>query len=349
VSVTLLSLIVTGTVWGQEPPEETEVLEQDVGAAGDIQIAAYPSPDMNYQGYLTDSSGTPLDGTYTMIFSLWNSQSAGAGDLKWGPVTKSVQVSEGLFNVTLEDIDPHDSLDDPAYLEIKVNGTTLPRQPLRAVPYAMGLIAGSRLRGNTASGLDFGFEVVHANGRGILVNAIGADPYGRLGEYGIHNQDITYSEDGYAGPDTTLWLPAASSVLQGTPTATVTVATNGETLVRTNTTEVVTLTIPIQIAQPYGRPYLISDTVVYYKVENTTSINNASIKGRKFSTNQALTIGTNSTPQSQTSYSSFLIKATQDYTVTNTTAPTNIQLQVSMVDGSVLHVYGAKMTLVSYY
>ena len=158
----LLALVAVGTAVGQgpEPPlSEPEAItdpaeaEGGAGAEGEISIVARPAKTMNYQGYLTDGSGNPLDGNYDMVFSLWDEEGAGAGTREWGDEThNAVPVSNGLFTVVLGEtvaLDPYTDFDEQLYLEITVNGTTLPRQMLRAVPYAMGLTIGAQAVGTT--------------------------------------------------------------------------------------------------------------------------------------------------------------------------------------------------------
>jgi hypothetical protein len=64
-------------------------------------------PLINYQGRLTDQTGSPLPaGAYTLQFRLWDSQTAtnagGGGDLIWGQQYANIAVqSNGVFNVIL--------------------------------------------------------------------------------------------------------------------------------------------------------------------------------------------------------------------------------------------------------
>ena len=73
------------------------------------------------------------------------------GSLRWGPETHTnVPVKNGSFQIVLGDQIPFSSglFNDALYLELAINGTTLPRQKLRAVPYALtalGLVSGARI------------------------------------------------------------------------------------------------------------------------------------------------------------------------------------------------------------
>ena len=102
---------------------------------------------INYQGYLTNSSGVALDGSYTLTFELFDAATAGAS--MWGPETHtSVPVARGIFHVALGSIvalQPND-FDKALFLNVKVNGESMtPRQPLQTVPYAFGLVPGAEI------------------------------------------------------------------------------------------------------------------------------------------------------------------------------------------------------------
>ena len=84
------------------------VLLMGVGIAGAAPLRRQPSPAsveatvssaINYQGRLTNASGAPLNGTYTMRFIVYNA--AVAGTALWDSGNLSVAVDNGLFNVPL--------------------------------------------------------------------------------------------------------------------------------------------------------------------------------------------------------------------------------------------------------
>ncbi|HEX7400595.1 MAG TPA: hypothetical protein VF369_00325, partial [candidate division Zixibacteria bacterium] len=89
------------------------VLLVGLGLAGVPQL-------INYQGMLTDNSGTPLNGTYSIIFKIYNAESAGTK--RWEETQSGVLVSNGLFNVILGSVNPIDSLDfnEQYWLDITV-------------------------------------------------------------------------------------------------------------------------------------------------------------------------------------------------------------------------------------
>lgn len=90
---------------------------------------------INYQGYLTNTAGVPLTGTYPMVFALCDA--ATAGTCPWTE-SQSVAVDKGIFNVTLGSATPLSLVFDiPYFLDIQVNGEQMSaRQPLTSVGYA---------------------------------------------------------------------------------------------------------------------------------------------------------------------------------------------------------------------
>jgi hypothetical protein len=94
---------------------------------------------INYQGYLTDSSGTPLNGSLSMIFAIYDA--ASGGTQLWTETQPSVPVTNGLFNVLLGSVNPINAshLNGESYLGIQVGADleVTPRQRLASVPYAM--------------------------------------------------------------------------------------------------------------------------------------------------------------------------------------------------------------------
>jgi hypothetical protein len=92
---------------------------------------------INYQGYLTDSGSNPVDGSVSIVFSIYSTDIGGTS--LWSE-TQTVMVKKGLFNVQLGSATPLPSFSvSPRYLGIKV-GTDpemTPRQLLASAPYAL--------------------------------------------------------------------------------------------------------------------------------------------------------------------------------------------------------------------
>jgi hypothetical protein len=100
---------------------------------GLVPQLAWAVPNViNYQGYLTDSSSSPLNGAVNVTLKFWDALTGGnvLGSPKSYP---NVNVNNGVFsqNVDVSDI----TFDNPVYVETTVNGETLaPRQLVTSVP-----------------------------------------------------------------------------------------------------------------------------------------------------------------------------------------------------------------------
>jgi hypothetical protein len=211
----------------------------------------------------------------------------------------------------------------------------------------MGLTAGAQVRGATASMTQFGLRVQNDNGRGIYADGAGDNIYG------IYNADITYSSEGYAGPDTYIWIPAQNAVIDydDRNDAHIEIQTYGEAIIQADLdNRTVDVHIPIQIERPYGRNYLLREARVYYKVNANARIDDGYIRGRDFSTGTAFTIATNDTDQTSNVFDFFTIQPTDPYTVTTTMAPTNIEIEIYMTtDAGTVNLYGVRLRLDSDY
>ncbi len=99
---------------------------------------------LEYQGYLTDSVGTPIDcqgcaTPYNFKFSLYDQQVD--GNLLWSELHPGLHIANGVFHAELglqEALDA-ELMDGTPWLEIQVNNQApmIPRQRLISVPYAL--------------------------------------------------------------------------------------------------------------------------------------------------------------------------------------------------------------------
>ena len=109
---------------------------------------------INYQGYLTNAVGVPVNGTVQMVFSIYNVPSGGTG--LWTE-TQNVTVTHGVYNVEFGDVTPVNlAFDVQYYLGIKV-GTDpemTPRIPLTSVGYAFRAQTVETIGSHTHSGAD---------------------------------------------------------------------------------------------------------------------------------------------------------------------------------------------------
>jgi len=93
---------------------------------------------MNYQGFLMDSVGAPVNDTVSMSFSIWNDSSA--GNQLWNE-TQNVIVQDGLFSVILGSTNPiPDSIFKSGlsrWVQLQIEGQILsPRSEITSVGYA---------------------------------------------------------------------------------------------------------------------------------------------------------------------------------------------------------------------
>jgi hypothetical protein len=100
-------------------------------------LAAVPST-INYQGYLKDSAGAPVNGPTSIRFSLYSSNPPRNDNYVWRE-TKSVTPSNGIYSSQLGSVTPITaSFDVPYWLGVKVaTDAEMPLQPLASVPYAL--------------------------------------------------------------------------------------------------------------------------------------------------------------------------------------------------------------------
>ena len=97
---------------------------------------------MNYQGYLTSSGGTPVAGTKTITFRIYDQPSSGSS--LWTETQSGVSIANGLFDVMLGAIVPLSTVSankwrDTLYLGVTIEGDTelLPRELLVSSAYAL--------------------------------------------------------------------------------------------------------------------------------------------------------------------------------------------------------------------
>ncbi|GMQ83767.1 MAG: hypothetical protein BMS9Abin06_0507 [Gammaproteobacteria bacterium] len=135
-------------------------------------------PDnISYQGYLTDSSGSPIDVPVSVTFSLFNVSLGGVA--LWSD-TQVVSASNGLFSVQLGgggNPFPAGIFGEPLWLAINVasDGEMSPRRPLVSAAYAHVADDAFMLEGFSASSLDQSAHVADmANPHNVTGAQIGA-------------------------------------------------------------------------------------------------------------------------------------------------------------------------------
>lgn len=106
----------------------------------EIELASVDSsiPSIiSYQGILSGTSGDPINSSYTMEFSIFNTSEGGSP--LWSEEHSSVSIENGVFNIhlgtnsTLSDL----KFDEPYWLSISVDGVLLsPRIEFASTPYS---------------------------------------------------------------------------------------------------------------------------------------------------------------------------------------------------------------------
>jgi len=148
-----------------------------------FSVFAVP-PAISYQGYLTDPSGSPVDGNVDITFSLYDAETSGSHS--WQETQISVAVSKGLFKVDLGAISPFATgqFDIPMWLGIKVgvDAEMSPRQPLSSVGYAFKAEDAETLGGLSPVDLNQSAHVTNAaNPHNVTAAQAGAATITALG------------------------------------------------------------------------------------------------------------------------------------------------------------------------
>ncbi|MFO0859594.1 MAG: tail fiber domain-containing protein [Phycisphaerales bacterium] len=121
-----------------------------------LGASAQQSSAFTYQGRVTDS-GAPMNGTVNLQLSLWKDAVSGSVADRIGNVQtlSNVPVSNGVFTVvanSLSEFGANPFSGEARWLQVSVNGVTvLPRQQLRSMPYASGLVSGGGAVGNSTT------------------------------------------------------------------------------------------------------------------------------------------------------------------------------------------------------
>ncbi len=141
--------------------------------AGSV-FGANQGSEFNYQGEL-NAGGVPANGVFDLEFYLFDVATAGTEE---DMVTlNDVTVTDGVFSVEIDFGHPV-FMGDQYWLEVAVRDgastgsyeTLSPRQPINAVPYAMGLVPGAIVDGNAGgsnSAAITGINPSSSSGRGL--------------------------------------------------------------------------------------------------------------------------------------------------------------------------------------
>jgi hypothetical protein len=126
------------------------------------QVLALPKP-INYQGYLTQPDGTPIDTTVAMELELWTD--ATTGILLYSESHPAVTISKGRFSIEISTGTPtsgtfnSDHFKQDTWLALTINGELLtPRTRLGSVASAQHSEIAERLTTSCANGEWVGFR-----------------------------------------------------------------------------------------------------------------------------------------------------------------------------------------------
>lgn len=125
---------------------------------------------ISYQGFLADSSGSPISGTVDLEFKIYDASSG--GNEIFAETHAGVTVSDGFFSVLLGSVNPGSLTPtvfagESRYLQVKVGSDSpLPRQRFSSVPYAF--VAA---RANTAVTATHAVSATYASQSAQAVNA----------------------------------------------------------------------------------------------------------------------------------------------------------------------------------
>ena len=129
---------------------------------------------IHHQGYLTDDTGTPIDGNVEMWFLIYDQEIDGSEIWSEGPMTLSV--TDGLFQVLLGQVTPITPahLSGPRWLEVIVEGEYLgPRERIVSSLFAIEAKNADMVDGAEAEALEESQEITD----GISAHAAATDAH----------------------------------------------------------------------------------------------------------------------------------------------------------------------------
>ncbi len=179
-------LLLAGAIHAQGQDPEVQI------PSSAEELAAVVSGRIPLQGRLTDADGKPLDGTFTILFRLYD---ASTGGTVLCEDADPVGVKEGLFTAEIDGCSTSDIDGKAAYLAVKVGSDPemTPRQPIYPAPYAMSLRPGAQIKGTLASNAILHIENDGSGGRALRAYAMAETGT----NYGVVGASV--SADGYGG------------------------------------------------------------------------------------------------------------------------------------------------------
>ena len=186
-TLALLLIVAVGLSQAQDPgPGCTAESQEPLGPAAAV------SDEIPIQGRLTDASGSPISGTRTITFTLYDSSVGGTAVCQ---DVDAVSVVNGLFSARMGYCTASDINGQQLYLGIQVEGDPemLDHQAILPVPYAWSLRPGANISGTVAGDAILHVENSATSGRGLrgYATAASGTNYGVVGR--------SSSPDGYGG------------------------------------------------------------------------------------------------------------------------------------------------------
>lgn len=141
--IALLTVVMLGSVYAQVKKDGSSTKNTlqvvDPEKAKTNSLPVLPSI-ISHQGYIADSTGAGLNGTFPMTFKLWTDSTSGLSVLT--QLFSSVTLAHGVFNVNLDVSSISSVFTNQIWLETSINGQTLtPRTRLTSAPYALHALA----------------------------------------------------------------------------------------------------------------------------------------------------------------------------------------------------------------
>ena len=148
---------------------------------------------LNYQGYLTDGAGTPVNGARSMVFKLYTVPSAGAP--LWSETQPAVTVTNGIYQTILGSVNALNlTFDQTYYLGVAVGGDPemVPRQQLTSAPYALGLAPGGSVTLSDSASAATALSVTSNSTNANAFNVTKTGLYGNGGSFAINEPTNNY-------------------------------------------------------------------------------------------------------------------------------------------------------------
>jgi hypothetical protein len=190
IGVLVLALTLVLAV-GLSQAEGPETPKSAVGTE-EVSTAAVVEARIPIQGKLTDAGGSPINGSRSVTFKLYDVASGGTALCS---DTRTVSVDNGLFSTYMANCSDEDIDGRQLYLGIQVSGDLemTPRQAIYAVPYAWSLRPGAIISSSVSSDAIVHIENWGTDGRGLRAYAMATSGtnYGVVG--------ASKSPDGYGG------------------------------------------------------------------------------------------------------------------------------------------------------